>query len=222
MTLHTFAATASNLSGCNWLNCQSLFMRWPNFARLNPWAGRHRKRLEQYLETEQHEFRDTIERHRKEHDEKERQIDLDLFHEHREGSNWLENRAMRMSALMLEYQRTLIAARIDTRRKLGIECPELLSDAELSELDEIMLRSVQVAPQVRRDDYQRRAVAAGIPMRRTEQIDAAAYGDLEELVRREIRKLSLARSLGRTVKPAGTSLARRLWNDPVWSKVLTS
>jgi hypothetical protein len=165
---------------------------------------------------------DTIERHRTQRDQKEYLIDLELFREGREGSNRLENREMRMSVMVLDYQRTLIAARIDIRKRLGLECSELLSDAQLSKLEETMLRSVQVVRQARRDDYQRRAAAVGVPMHRPEQRDTAEYGDLEALVRREIRKLSLARSLGRAVKPAGTSLAMKLWSDPVWSKVIAA
>jgi hypothetical protein len=75
-------------------------MRRPNFARLNPWARKEDRRLEQFLETEEHEWMDAIERHRRDRDEKERQIDLALFHERRESSNSLENREMRMSAMV--------------------------------------------------------------------------------------------------------------------------
>src|SRR5712692_9835088 len=89
-------------------------------ARLNPWAHKRAKRLGQYLETEGNEWMDTIERYRKERDEKERQIDLALHHERREDSNWLENREMRMSDMVLDYERTLIAARIDIRKRLAL------------------------------------------------------------------------------------------------------
>jgi hypothetical protein len=197
-------------------------MRWINFSRLNPWRWKRNKRLEQYIETEKHEWMDAIERHRTERDGKERQIDLELFHEGRKGQNWLENREMRMSAMVLEYQRTLIAARIDIRKRLGMECPQLLSDAELAKLNETMLRSLQVARGARQQDYRRRAHAAGLSVSCPEQRDAPAYGDLEALVRREIRKLSLAHSLGRTGKPTGkfVSRARMIWTDPVWSKVI--
>jgi hypothetical protein len=198
-------------------------MKWPRVASLNPWAVRRRKRLEQYLEMERHECRDAIDRHRKDRDQKERQVELDLFNEHREGSNWLENREIRMSALMLDYQRTFIAAQIDIRKKLATECPDLISDAELAKLQETMLHSVQMARQARRDDYTRRATAAGVPMRRPEQYDAAAYGDLQELAQREIRKLSLARSLGRIEKPSRLKRLFRVWLDmePV-TKALTA
>jgi hypothetical protein len=195
-------------------------MKSLNLARLNPWVWKRNKRLQQYLETEQHEYMDAIERHRKERDEKERQIDFELFREGREGSNWLENREMRMSAMVLEFQRTLSMAQIDIRKRLGLDCPELLSETELSTLQETMLRSVKTGRQTRRDDYRLRATAAGIPMHRSDQADAAQYGTLKASVRREIRKLSLARSLGRTVEPAGTPLVSKLWNDPVWSKVI--
>jgi hypothetical protein len=188
-------------------------MKLPNVARLNPWAGRRKKRLDEYLETEQHDFTDAIKLHRKERDEKERLIDLELFQEGREGSNRLENREMRVSDMVCDYQRTLINAQIDIREKLGIECPELLSDAQLAKLQETMLGLVQAGRQVRRDDYKRRAYAAGIPMRRPEQSDAAAYGDLEELVRREIRKLALARSLGRVQKPSRLKSLFKVWLD---------
>ena len=155
----------------------------------------------QYLETESHEWMDVIERRRKERDENERQIDLALHHERREGSNWLENREMRMSEMALGYERTSIFDRIEIRKRLALECPELLSDAELSKLEESMLRSVQVARQCRRDDYERRASAAGVTTHRPNQGDIAAYGLLEALVRREARQLELARRLGRIDKP---------------------
>ncbi len=176
-------------------------MGWPNLARLNLSARKRNKRIEQYLETEQHEWMDAIESHRAERDEKERQIDLELFREGREGSNRLENREIRMSAMVLAHERTRISHRIDIRKRLGLECPELLSDKQLSKLEETMLRSLQVARQTRRDDYQRRAHAAGVPILRPDQRDAATYGDLEVLVRREVRRLLLARSLGRIQKP---------------------
>jgi hypothetical protein len=182
-------------------------MKQPNFARLNPWTRKQNTRLEQFLETENHEWMDAIERHRNDRNEKERQIDLALFQERREGSNWLENREMRMSAMVLEYQRTLIAAQIEIRKRLGLECPALLSDAQLSKLEETMLRSLRVGRQARRDDYARRARAAGVPAQRSEHRDAAEYGDLEALVRREVRQLVLARSLGRIGKKPS-----RLWS----------
>lgn len=167
---------------------------------LNPLMRARAKRLEQYLEIESHEWMDAIERRRKERDEKEHQIDLALHHEQREGSNRLENREMRMSDMVLEHERTLIAARIDIRKRLALECPELLSDAQLSKLGESMLRSVHMARLARRDDYERRARAAGAPMHRANQRDAADYGVLEALVRREVRQLELARTLGRVGK----------------------
>ena len=199
-------------------------MKWPNLAQYKPWL-RRRMRLQAYLETEQHDLRDAIDLHRKERDEKERQVDFDLFRERREGSNWLENRESKMSGLLVEYQRTLITAQIEIRKKLGAECPDLLSDAELAKLEETMLDSVRAARGARRDDYTRLAAAAGVPMRRPDRLDAAAYGDLEELARREIRKLALGRSLGRMpVKPPSKlfQLLRRLWDDPVWSKVIAA
>ena len=174
--------------------------------RLNPWGRKRAKRLEEYLEIERHELMDAIERHRKERDEKERLIDLALHHERRESSNSLENREMRMSGMVLEDERALIAAHIDIRKRLAREYPELLSDAELSELEESMVRSVQVARLARRGDYERRARAAGVPMLRPKDRDAAEYGDVEVLVRREVRKLVLDQSLGRMAKPTKTSM----------------
>jgi hypothetical protein len=108
-------------------------MKWPTLARLSPWAVRRKKRLEQYFETERHEFREAIDRHNKERGEKERQVDL-LLHDRLEENNWLENRESKMSELMLHYQRTLIAAQIEIWKKLGAECPDLHSDIELAKL----------------------------------------------------------------------------------------
>jgi hypothetical protein len=169
--------------------------------RLNPWRSRRAKQLEEYLELERHEWREVIERHRRSHDEKERLIDLALHHEQRESSNSLENREMRMSDMALEDERSLIAAQIDIRKRLALEYPELLSDEELSKLEESMLRSVQACRLARRGDYERRARAAGVPMLRPKDRDVAAYGDLEALVRRALRTLALDRSLGRLEKP---------------------
>ena len=128
-----------------------------------------------------------------------------------------------MLALMLDYQLALIAAQIDIRKKLATECPDLLSDAELAKLQETMLHTVQMARQARRDDYTRRAVAAAVPMRVPEQYAAAEYGDLQELAQREIRKLSLARSLGRIEKPSRLKSLFKIWLDmePV-TKALTA
>ena len=152
--------------------------------------------MQQYLETEKREV-DAIIHNRFERDEKERQMDLELFEERREGSNWLENREMRMETITLESHRALITTRIEIRKRLGLECPELMSNAQLSQLEETMLRTVQLERIAQREDYQRRAHAAGVPMLRSEQRDAAAYGELEALIRRDVRQLSLALSLGR-------------------------
>jgi hypothetical protein len=103
-----------------------------------------------------------------------------------------------------------------------MECPQLLSDAELAKLNETMLRSLQVARGARQQDYRRRAHAAGLSVSRPEQRDAPVYGDLEALVRREIRELSLAPSLGRTARPTGKVViwAKIIWTDPVLSKII--
>jgi hypothetical protein len=173
-------------------------MAWTTkLLRLNPWKRKRDQRLRQYLEAEEHEVMGIILRNRAEREEKERQIDLELFHEGREASNRLINREMRTLPLTLEYQRSLVAARIEIRKRLGLEYPKLLSDAQLSNLQETMLQSVQVARQARRGDYERAAAAAGVPVVRPAQSDAAEYGDLEALIRREIRLLSLGGSLGR-------------------------
>lgn len=169
-------------------------------AWLNPLARKRAKRLAQYLEFETHKMRGAIELHRKVHDEKQRQMELELHREQREASNWLQNREMRMLEITLEYNRALIDAHIDTRRHLASECPELLSDAELSKLEVTMLRPVRISRQARRDDYERRADAAGVPVRRPAHRDAAAYGDLEALVRREVRQLALDDSLRRITR----------------------
>lgn len=174
--------------------------------RLNPLGRKRAKRLEEYLEIEHHEWMDAIERHRKERDEKERLIDLALHHERRESSNSLENREMRMSDMVLEYDRDLIATHIDIRKRFARECPQLLSGGELSKLEESMVRCLQASRAARRGDYERRARAAGVPMLRPKERDAAVYGDLAVLVRREIRKLALDQSLGRMIKPTKTSV----------------
>ena len=61
-------------------------------------------------------------------------------------------------------------------------------------------------------------------MLRSKQRDAAQYGELEERVRRDIRRLQLDRSLGRIIQPnkAPGSLVRRVWHDPVWSTVIAT
>lgn len=150
-------------------------MRRPNFARFKPCAAGRKKRLQQYLEAERLEFREAIDVHRKTRNDKAQQVDLELFREGRDASNWLENREMRMLPLMLEHQRSLIETKINIRTELGRQCPELLSDSELAKLQETILQSVRIARQARRDDYTHRAAAAGVPMRRPEQSAAAAY-----------------------------------------------
>jgi len=125
-----------------------------------------------------------------------------------------------MQAAMLDSQRTLIATRIEIRKKLGLECPELLSDVQLSKLEETMLRTVQLARQARRDNYRQRAHAAGIQMLRPEQMDAAAYGNLEALVRREVRQLALARSLGRLIDKKQSRFLRIFKSGSEWEPLI--
>ena len=179
-------------------------------AWLKPLDRKRSKRLNQYLEMESNECMDTIERCRQDRDEKERQIDYDLHQERRESSNWLENREIRVSEMTVEYESTLIATRIDIRKRLGQECPELLSNAELSKLEKSMLGALQIARLARRDDYERRAQAAGVLMHRSGERDAAQYGRLEELIHREIRQLELARTLLQKVKQTKWSWERSL------------
>ncbi len=185
--------------------------------RLNPWTHKRSQRLERFLEIERHEWMDAIEGYRKDHDQKIRQMDLDLHNERRESSNWLENREMRISAIVLEQQRILIEERISLRKRLATECQEMLADSELANLEESMVRSIQLVGSARRDDYERKAHAAGVPMYRRRDRDAAEYGDLEAMVRREIRKLQLDRSLGRIVKPSRMPLRKKVseWDPTI-------
>jgi len=157
--------------------------------RLNPLRRMRTRRLEQYREIENHEWMGLIEARVKNRDEKEREIDLALHQEGRTGINWLTNREIRMTALVLASQREVISAGVEIRKRLGQECPELLSDEEILKLEKSMLQSVRTSRAVRRDDYERRAQAAGVPMHRPEQQDAAEYEALEALIRREMRKL---------------------------------
>ena len=189
---------------------------------LNPFKRKSAKRFEQYLEREGHEWVDASETYRGERDDKERQMDSDLVGQGRAGSNWLENREMCMTNIVLEYVRTLVVARMDLRRRLAPECPELLSDAELSKLENSLLSSIRSARSARRDDYELRARAAGVQMVRPKQRDAAEYGNLEALARRKVAELRLDRSLGRTIRPAKSLaiLAKKIWHDPVFSKVI--
>lgn len=169
-------------------------------SRLNPLAHKRAKRLEQYLEIESHEWTDTIERHRRVRDERERQMDLDLHNEHREGANWLENREIRMSKVVLDYDRTLILARLDIRKRLALECPDLLADGALAKLEASMLLAVRMSRLARRQEYENLAHAAGVPALAPKALDTASYGDLEALVRREVRQLALGLTLGRRNK----------------------
>ena len=105
-----------------------MVLGWLNFRRRN-----QAKRLEQYLEAERHEWMDGVEHYRSDRLEKERRIDLALHHEHREGSNWLENREIRMSDMVIEHERALIAPRIGLRRRLALECSDMLSRRRVSE-----------------------------------------------------------------------------------------
>jgi hypothetical protein len=77
-----------------------------------------------------------------------------------------------------------------------------------------MLRSLQVGRQARRDDYERRARTAGVQPVRSQHRDAAEYGELEALVRREVRQLALARSLGRIgKKPSPIKALFKAWSE---------
>ena len=156
---------------------------------------------------------------RRERDQQEVQIDQELLAEKREGSNWLENREMRVSALILEQQRNGLVEQIEIRKRLGQECPRLLSDPELSKLEQRMIRSLQIGRQARREDYERRASAAGIRTLRSPQRDAGAYGDLEAFVRRELRQLALSRSLGRLGGPKPTRLKAIFKSGSEWGTV---
>jgi hypothetical protein len=84
-------------------------------------------------------------------------------------------------------------------------------------LEDEMLRSVGAARSGRRDDYERRARAAGVPTLRTEDRDVVGYAILEESVRRGVRKLALDRSLRRISEPAKTSILKRIseWNPAI-------
>ena len=83
-----------------------------------------------------------------------------------------------------------------------------------------MLRSLQVAQQARREDYESRARAAGVLVLRSLQQDAAAYGDLEALVRRELHQLVLDRSLGRVGGPGLSRLGSILKVISGWEPLI--
>lgn len=76
------------------------------FSRLNPLRRMRERRLEQYREIEKHEWMNLIEARVKNRNEKEREIDLALHHEGRTGINWLTNRGIRMTALVLTRKPT--------------------------------------------------------------------------------------------------------------------
>ncbi len=179
------------------------------FRKVNPRTYAE-KRIAQFREIESNEWMATVQATRKERNEQEQAIDRALFAEKRERSNWLENREMRVSALVVEHQRPSVMARVELRKRIGKECPALLKDKELASLQDSILRGLSASKQARRDDYQRRAHAAGIHALRESHRDDAPYGDLEALARREIRQLALSRSLGR-LDGQPSSLAKRAW-----------
>lgn len=167
------------------------------FRRLNPRHRKRQERLDAHLKAEGNEWMVEILSRRREREEQEKAIDLALHKERREGSNWLENREIRVGALYIEWERGMIERRIALRRKLALECPDLVNDAELDKLERSMLSGVRTLKQAKRDEYERRARSAGIPIRRSEYGGASEYGELEAMVRREVEQLRLGRNVGR-------------------------
>jgi hypothetical protein len=97
----------------------------------------------------------------------------------------------------LDYLRSLMQARIDIRKRLGQECPDLLLGERLDRLEEEMIRAIDNCRQEHDSDYKRRAAASGIPGPRSPYRDDAEYGDVVGLVRRGVGRLKLRRELGR-------------------------
>ena len=91
----------------------------------------------------------------------------------------------------------MIERRVALRRKFALECSDLVSDAELDHLEKSMPSGVKTLQQARKDSYERRARAAGIPIRRSEFHDASEYGELEAMVRQEVGQLRVDRKAAR-------------------------
>jgi hypothetical protein len=109
----------------------------------------------------------------------------------------------------LEYLRGLMKERIDIRKRLGDECPDLLSQERLTALEADMIRTVDAFRMARDGDYQRRVAASGMPEPRLLYRDDAEYGDVVALIRREVKELALGREL-RTRKKARWSRGDKL------------
>lgn len=110
--------------------------------------------------------------------------------------------------MMLEQLRTEVADRIELRRRLARECPELLSGVLLAQLREVSLRSVQIAQMARFNDCDRSARQAGGQPARLINREAAEYSEIEVLIQREVRKLELDQSLGGVAEPAEKSILK--------------
>ena len=64
---------------------------------------------------------------------------LPFIQEERQGINWLENREVRVRALLIELQRESIQRRLALRRRVAQECPDLLSDTVLDAFQSEMM-----------------------------------------------------------------------------------
>jgi hypothetical protein len=170
---------------------------------LHPFATRRAARIEKYLQSENIEYKGVIDTKRRALEEEVRR--LTVAHNARFAGGVSAPGLLERTLLpvRLEYLRGLMQARIEIRRRLGQECPDLLS-VELEKLEEEMIRTVDTFRAARDDDYKRRVAASGMPEARSLYRDDAEYGEVVALIRREVRQLRLGRELGRGKKPAVT------------------
>ena len=168
---------------------------WTKLKRLSP---RQRRAFctEKYIQIERTEYGIAVERRRRTLEEETARITRE--HNQRMAGNVHAPGLLERALLSprTEYLRTLGADRIEIRKRLGQECPDLLSPANLDALEEEMISTVGTFRVGREEDAKRRYVAAGLRLAIPANHGDAEYGDVVGIVRREVQLLRLRNDLG--------------------------
>jgi hypothetical protein len=165
---------------------------------LHPIATRRAARVEKFLQAESLEYQGVIDTKRPALDEKIQR--LKVAHNAKFAVSNVSAPGVLESTLLpvrLDYLRSLMQARVDIRKRLGQECPNLLLAERLDKLEEDMIRTVDHFRLALDGDYKRRVAASGIPEPRSLYRDDAEYGDVVAFIRREVKHLKLGHELGR-------------------------
>jgi hypothetical protein len=153
---------------------------------LHPLASR---RAEKFLQAEDIEYQGVIDTKHRELDEEIKQ--LTVAHNAKFAGNVSAPGVLesKLFPVRLKYLRSLMQARIDIRKRLGQECPDLLLAERLDKLEAEMIKTVDNFRLALDHVYKRRVAASGIPDPRSLYRDDAEYGDVVALIRREVRQL---------------------------------